>query len=112
MVAPEIVQSYLHSPASRPPDGTVANLEHPAKHNNGPLCLLVVCIVLTVVAASARIYSRLFVVMNLRLEEYMLLAFASIDINMHLLTGYTAIDLGLLSPVNFRLLHETIMSMS
>lgn len=65
----EMIQSYLHSPATIPPDGTAANLENPPKHNTGPLVLLVFCLILTVVFGGARAYSRIFVVKNLRLED-------------------------------------------
>lgn len=68
-MASDMIQSYLHSPASIPPDGTVANLENPPKHNTGPLVLLVLCLVLTVVFGVGRAYSRIFVVKNLRVED-------------------------------------------
>lgn len=68
-MASETIQSYLHGPASLPPDGTVANLDNPDKHNRGPLVLLVFCLDLTVVFGVARAYSRIFVLKNLRVED-------------------------------------------
>lgn len=81
MVASKIIRSYWDQPASEPPIGTEANLENPAIHNDGPLALLVVCIIFTVAAAASRMYSRLFSVKHLRVEDCMLLAFFGVNEN-------------------------------
>lgn len=65
----EMIQIYLHSPASIPPEGTVSNLKSSPKHNTGPLVLLVFCKALAVVLGGARAYSRILVVKNLRFED-------------------------------------------
>ena len=73
-MASEMVQIYLNSPASIPPEGTVANLDNPTKHNAGSLALLVLCLLLTMVVGVGRAYSRIFVVKNLRVEDCTLAA--------------------------------------
>lgn len=79
-MASEAIQGYLDGPASPPPNGTVANLENPPKHNTGPLVLLVFCLLLAVLASLGRAYSRIFVVKRLRVEDCMRVAFPGVSI--------------------------------
>jgi hypothetical protein len=69
---PEQQQVLLDgAPALRPPNGTDANFENPSTGNEGTIAILTICLFITLVLGALRLYSRVFIIHILRLEDYL-----------------------------------------
>ncbi|KAM7188983.1 hypothetical protein V8F33_010317 [Rhypophila sp. PSN 637] len=59
-------------PALDPPEGVVPNFIDPPKDNTGAYAVLAICLVLSTAAILSRVYSRVFVVRQIFLADYLL----------------------------------------
>ncbi|KAI1267563.1 hypothetical protein F5Y18DRAFT_443315 [Xylariaceae sp. FL1019] len=64
------VAIYDATPALAPPPGVVPDYDHPDARNDVTITVLVVSLFLTTLLYSIRLYSRIFIVKKLRLEDY------------------------------------------
>ncbi|KAI1078660.1 hypothetical protein F5B20DRAFT_546833 [Whalleya microplaca] len=75
-LSPEQLEERLNGPALQPPNGTISNFDHP--HNNNALgyAVVSVCLTLGTLAFLTRVYSRIFCLKKLEIEDYLgLIAF-------------------------------------
>ncbi|KAI0509535.1 hypothetical protein F5B22DRAFT_648961 [Xylaria bambusicola] len=73
-LTPAQQQAILNGPALIPPDGVEPNLENPSNNNALAIAVSVVGLTLVVISGIGRIYSRVFVVKKLKVEDYLGLA--------------------------------------
>ncbi|KAI1120118.1 hypothetical protein F5Y10DRAFT_273398 [Nemania abortiva] len=66
----EQVEIFNKLPSMAAPDGIVPNYDHPRARNDVTITVIVVGLAFTVILFIMRMYSRLFIVKKLRLEDY------------------------------------------
>lgn len=66
---PDVQQEILNGAALTPPVGQISNFDDPPNHNTEALAVAVICISLAMMAGLLRVYSRLFVVKKVHLED-------------------------------------------
>lgn len=62
-------QAILNGPALTPPDGVIPNFTNPPNRNGEVLAVIIVCLSLTTVTLLGRLYSRVFLVKALHIED-------------------------------------------
>lgn len=66
---PSLQQVVLNFPALQPPEGVEPDFTKPGNRNAVAIAVYVICLTLVTFSAIARIYSRIFIVKQLRLED-------------------------------------------
>ncbi|KXX79711.1 hypothetical protein MMYC01_203806 [Madurella mycetomatis] len=75
---PELQEQILNGPARAPPPGVVPNFDNPPNRTPEAIAVIAVCLFFSTAAVLLRIYSRVFILRKVRLEDYLgLLAFAT-----------------------------------
>jgi hypothetical protein len=66
---PSVQQAILNGPAMIPPKGAVINFQNPPNHNRAALAVAIVSLLLVTVGVLCRIYSRVFIIKKVHLED-------------------------------------------
>lgn len=68
-LTPDQVEQLLNGPAAAPPPNTVPNLENPHNENRLAIAVIATCLALATVFSVLRVFSRVFCVRKVRLED-------------------------------------------
>jgi hypothetical protein len=75
---PSAREAILNAPALEAPGDLKSNFDNPPNNDRGAIVLLTVCTSLVVILGVLRLYSRVFVIKSMKVEDYLgLLAFVS-----------------------------------
>ncbi|GAB1315321.1 hypothetical protein MFIFM68171_05531 [Madurella fahalii] len=75
---PAVQEQIFNGPARAPPPGVVPNFDNPPNRTSEAIAVIVLCLFLSTTAVLGRIYSKVFILKKVRLEDYLgLLAFAT-----------------------------------
>lgn len=66
---PEVQEQILNGPARAPPPGVVPNFDNPPNRTPEAIAVIVVCLFFSTAAVLGRIYSRVFILKKVRLED-------------------------------------------
>ncbi|KAI1461803.1 hypothetical protein F4805DRAFT_245270 [Annulohypoxylon moriforme] len=69
--SPDYQEDTLNSPALNPPDGVKPNFTNPPNHSDLGLAVIVLCLVLATSTFLMRMYSRIFVMKTMHVEDYL-----------------------------------------